>query len=250
MPSSFPDPKLLLLYAKPLTSWSEGTAGPDLSMLRPQQPDVAKLAGICKRRFGWEPTPGVLKKFVSVLWDGVCVRMLCAMSVPFRCSAMLSHTFNQTQSHDEKDTQFALSAVTGIRSSKSAKNGLKFYRIAFSTLTLTRMVNVGISDKTPTVAFRPDLLAEPRSKAKAKHLAWIPAPVLEHALPSMVMKYNQSMGNFPNCEPLALKPVRTLRLLAEACYVLHPCRFYPRSPRATHPFKAGQTPHPSHHLRA
>jgi len=81
VPSSFPDPSHLLLYAKPVTSWSKGAAGPDLSTLRPRQPDLAKLAGICKQRFGWEPTPGVLKKFTSVLWDGVCKQMLRDVSV-------------------------------------------------------------------------------------------------------------------------------------------------------------------------
>jgi Holliday junction resolvase YEN1 len=35
VPESFPDLHHILLYAKPLTSWSEGAAGPDLSILKP-----------------------------------------------------------------------------------------------------------------------------------------------------------------------------------------------------------------------
>ena len=82
IPDSFPDPHHVLLYAKPLTSWSDCTTpGPDLSALQPLQPDLSKLTSICKRRFDWEPSPGILKKFRNVLWDGLCMRMLCNVTM-------------------------------------------------------------------------------------------------------------------------------------------------------------------------
>jgi holliday junction resolvase YEN1 len=81
LPSCFPERQLLLLYALPRTSWSEGTAGPDLSVLQPRQPDLVRLASICERRFNWKRnTCDIFNKFHNVLWDGVCIRMLCVRS--------------------------------------------------------------------------------------------------------------------------------------------------------------------------
>ena len=114
---------------------------------------------------------------------------------------------NSPSSTQSKDLpNFLPSAITKIQSTKSAENGLKFYRVVFSTLTLTCMVNFRISGNAPTMATTciPDL-----SQSKA----WIPAPILEHALPLMVMEYNQSRrlpGDFPNRERLALEPVCTV----------------------------------------
>jgi holliday junction resolvase YEN1 len=78
IPHDFPDINLLLLYAKPLSSWSPGMAKPDLLQLQPSLPDISKLAGICERRFGWENNSGgIIERFHNTLWDGACIRMLC-----------------------------------------------------------------------------------------------------------------------------------------------------------------------------
>jgi Holliday junction resolvase YEN1 len=78
IPHDFPNIDLLLLYAKPLSSWSPGTAKPDLSHLQPSLPDISKLASICERRFGWENNPGgIIERFHNILWDRACIRMLC-----------------------------------------------------------------------------------------------------------------------------------------------------------------------------
>jgi len=77
VPDSFPQSTHLLLYAKPTTS------DLDLSIHQSQQPDIARLAGICQRRFGWGfANGGISVKFHNILWDGMCIRMLCVSDNP------------------------------------------------------------------------------------------------------------------------------------------------------------------------
>jgi holliday junction resolvase GEN1/YEN1 len=79
LPESFPDLSVLACYVTPITSWSDGSRGRDLSSLQPQQPDITRLVTLCEQLFSW---PDILKKFHATLWDGAFFQMLCKV-----CSA-------------------------------------------------------------------------------------------------------------------------------------------------------------------
>src|SRR5947207_870031 len=49
IPDDFPDLEHLQYYTMPITSFAEGTAGPDLLPLKPRPPDIAQLAMICNQ---------------------------------------------------------------------------------------------------------------------------------------------------------------------------------------------------------
>jgi Holliday junction resolvase YEN1 len=74
LPETFPDLAVLACYITPITSWSDGGRGQDLSDLQPRQPDVTRLAALCKQLFSW---PDVPKKFHAILWEGAFFQMLC-----------------------------------------------------------------------------------------------------------------------------------------------------------------------------
>lgn len=88
---SFPDPKVVLAYVNPLTSWSNGHSGPDISELQPPVPVIEDIAAFCQKKFSWGRDK-VLTKFKNLLWGGACLAMLievCALS-SFRIIAVLS----------------------------------------------------------------------------------------------------------------------------------------------------------------
>lgn len=78
---SFPNPKTVLLYAKPVTTWTQqcpDTSVSDHFVVKLMAPNIAELARICERRFNWiGGFGGVPEKVHHALWDGMCVRMLC-----------------------------------------------------------------------------------------------------------------------------------------------------------------------------
>jgi len=230
MPDSFPNVHHILLYAKPLTSWSEGAAGPDLSKLQPRQPDITKLATICKHRFNWEPTPGILKKFESVLWDGVCIRMLCEVSNSDKIDSAIQ---------SQQSNEFVPSAVRHIRLSKleSAANNLKFYRVDISTSALTSLTKQGLGQPEDTHQ-PPNFAVNPKNK----HAVWVPAPIIERALPELVGEYNRLTKSEKKWLDVPQKPVCIVfKFTVILCCTTYFTRFWHSFLVIIRHFKVGQT---------
>ncbi|EDQ99679.1 uncharacterized protein LACBIDRAFT_316211 [Laccaria bicolor S238N-H82] len=72
IPDDFPNPHVVYLYARPVTSWSKGGCGPQFDNLQPQFPDTEQLAFHCERLFGWGTT--IVDKFQRYVWPGYCIR--------------------------------------------------------------------------------------------------------------------------------------------------------------------------------
>lgn len=81
-PESFPEHSVIQLYTNPLTSWSSGMDGsvPDHSVWRPQAPTVHLITAFCVEQLGWGDYGYLLKKFRSVLWEAIALRMLFSVS--------------------------------------------------------------------------------------------------------------------------------------------------------------------------
>lgn len=79
IPDNFPNLELVLLYVKPLTSWSNNGKEPfDRASLVINQPNLARLATLCLTHFTWGTRDGILQKFRSVLWGPCLARALYA----------------------------------------------------------------------------------------------------------------------------------------------------------------------------
>ncbi|KAF8877116.1 hypothetical protein BD779DRAFT_1448851, partial [Infundibulicybe gibba] len=82
IPDDFPRRDVLLYYTNPLTSWSpecHNSPTPTNMSWKPREPTIFAIATFCMQHFGWSDAAGILKKFQSNLWAGVCVRMLCSV---------------------------------------------------------------------------------------------------------------------------------------------------------------------------
>lgn len=89
----------------------------------------------------------------------------------------------------EKTSHVNLNAINGIRSSKLAPDpakALELYRVAYSTKSLSLITNVVLS--ASTLNNQSNVTA---AHTKNVRLIWVPAPIVESALPGMAMAYRQ-----------------------------------------------------------
>jgi hypothetical protein len=77
----FPNPRVVLAYVKPLTSLSHAGAWPvEISDIQSRLPNLMDLASFCHRKFSWDG-PTIFRKFESLIWNGMCLRMLIEVRV-------------------------------------------------------------------------------------------------------------------------------------------------------------------------
>ena len=72
----FPDIDILLSYVKPITSKSMGRERNNLKITWEREPDLGKLAGVCELFFEWGYREAVIKRFRTVLWHSIVLRIL------------------------------------------------------------------------------------------------------------------------------------------------------------------------------
>lgn len=93
--NDFPDLRVVRAYTDPLTSWSNHGSGPVIP--QPGCINLTQLASFCAGSFSWASKQGVVRKFESLLWEGVTLRMLLQVCVlicfnyVFRLTFLFSH---------------------------------------------------------------------------------------------------------------------------------------------------------------
>ncbi|KAI0031029.1 PIN domain-like protein, partial [Vararia minispora EC-137] len=76
-PEDFPDIEVLYLYTNPVTSATDPSARrTHIPPTWPRDPDVGKIANLCELYFEWGIKEIIIKRFRTVLWDGVVLRAL------------------------------------------------------------------------------------------------------------------------------------------------------------------------------
>ena len=77
LPHSFPNIDILLSYTNPITSESLGRAAEkNLKLTWGKEPDVGKLAAICEFYFEWGYKEAIIKRFRTLLWHSIVLRIL------------------------------------------------------------------------------------------------------------------------------------------------------------------------------
>lgn len=73
---NFPCTDIILQYARPATSWSDGRSRPDTSVWVPQLPHVPELVALCERSFAWRSLDAITSVFRRNVWEGCCIQRL------------------------------------------------------------------------------------------------------------------------------------------------------------------------------
>ncbi|KAF9446531.1 hypothetical protein P691DRAFT_708350 [Macrolepiota fuliginosa MF-IS2] len=76
VPDTFPNIDVLLSYVQPVTSESLGHEGANPKITWSKEPNVAALAAACELFFEWGYKEAIIKRFRTVIWPGVMLRIL------------------------------------------------------------------------------------------------------------------------------------------------------------------------------
>jgi len=76
IPDDFPDIDILFSYVRPITSESMGRQSNNLKLTWAKEPDLGKLAALCEFYFEWGYKESIIKRFRTVLWHSMTLRIL------------------------------------------------------------------------------------------------------------------------------------------------------------------------------
>ena len=76
IPEDFPDIDILFSYVRPITSESLGRESNNLKLTWAKEPDLGRLAGLCEFYFEWGYKESIIKRFRTVLWHSMTLRIL------------------------------------------------------------------------------------------------------------------------------------------------------------------------------
>ncbi|KAJ7826418.1 PIN domain-like protein [Mycena leptocephala] len=91
IPDTFPSLRVLHLYVRPVTSWSDGFVPPATENWTVKLPDLPGLAKYCKEEFGWKADV-IVDKFQRLIFSGLCTRRLTMESANTRPFTQASAT--------------------------------------------------------------------------------------------------------------------------------------------------------------
>ncbi|KAJ7083871.1 PIN domain-like protein, partial [Mycena epipterygia] len=169
---AFPDPHILSLYVKPLTSWSFNGPGVDASDWRVNVPNLISIVRMCEDLFEWGTPAELPNKLFVVLLPGLCMKHL------FRLQPRDELRLLQAHFEDRGDEAIPpLSSFIWI----NRPHG-EVYQVEISTRTIATVIT---SSLRGTRHNRPTPVQPPKTIV---HVG-IPRSLLLHGLPAMVNRY-------------------------------------------------------------
>ena len=225
IPEEFPDIDILMSYAKPVTSETEGkTHRIKANWERPL--DVGRIAHICELYFEWGVRHSIIKRFRTVIWPAAVFRFLRESTLE-KDSQKAGRPRLPATTHIPQHEPPSSSPATSTAASLSHLNigglpicqelilkihstrnhdstdGLLEYRLEVSPKRLVALASAGIKD------IRPPLIADisssdgtsnesdkrmrkPPPDPSSNLRVWIPAPVVEIAMSALVDSFEES----------------------------------------------------------
>ncbi|KAJ7226354.1 PIN domain-like protein, partial [Mycena haematopus] len=88
IPETFPSLRVLSLYVRPVTSWSDGFVPPATEKWVVKLPALPELAAYCNSEFGWNPNV-IVDKFQRLIFSGLCTRRLTLVFHPLNINQQI-----------------------------------------------------------------------------------------------------------------------------------------------------------------
>ena len=237
----FPDIDILMSYANPATSETEGRAHKiKANWERPL--DIGKIAHICELYFEWGVRHAIIKRFRTVVWPAAVFRFL-RESILEKDSQKAGRPPLPATAHIPQHEPPSSSPATSTAASLSylhiggspicqdlilkihltrnhdSTDGLLEYRLEVSPERLVALASAGIKD------IRPPLIADISSSDSATSESdkrvkkpppdpstnlrvWIPAPIVRAAMPTLVDSFEESAKRKTTKKNTCKKPNR------------------------------------------
>ncbi|KAJ7784009.1 PIN domain-like protein [Mycena olivaceomarginata] len=172
--ASFPSIDVIFAYVHPITSWSKNLP-PDHRSWGLAQPNLTGIARFCQLQFAWDATT-IAAKFSKSLYPGIVMQSLLK---PYDLLALLAAHVESGVSCDDDFPRSAVLRVLQSQTTTSHNRAFKQYKIEMATGALNLRVKAAINDASAFSA--PTLM-----------IKWIPAPIIDYALPDLVSRSNAS----------------------------------------------------------
>ncbi|KAF9471371.1 PIN domain-like protein, partial [Pholiota conissans] len=175
--NGFPSIDVLLLYAKPLTSWTAAhSTVPNTASWKLHQLDVTKISNLCEKYFLWGSSGEIAKHFEKILWPGASIRGLLAVS----CTSYQQHNSSHFHVLHIQRIKFGPRA-------KSMQPDVSGYTTEISAYSLLQDAVAGLSQ-----ALQMHTMESIPTKM-VKISLWIPTAILGTALPELVADFHHRM---------------------------------------------------------
>ncbi|TFK47260.1 hypothetical protein OE88DRAFT_832970 [Heliocybe sulcata] len=178
LPDDFPNIEILMSYARPITSESEGKR---IRVDWTREPDLGKVAGLCELYFEWGVKDIIIKRFRTVLWPSAVLRILRRAvldkddnpsSVPVTPrkknkrttpigtpSSMIAKHFSSmvlnspTRADDEDEEEERLIIKIHSERRHPSTDGILEYRLEIAPAQLARLSAAGVKGIRPPESF-------------------------------------------------------------------------------------------------
>ncbi|KAJ7222610.1 hypothetical protein GGX14DRAFT_492239 [Mycena pura] len=223
IPDTFPDIDILLSYVRPCTSESKGRASDNLKLTWSKEPNLGMLAKICERYFEWGYRDSIIKRFRTVIWPGIVLRILRRAvvdgeerrarpatptksakraAVPGTPSKLITRHFSSlTLNPVEDDEDDRLITKITLTRRHASTDGILEYRVEIRPRQLVLLAESGIDNTLRPVDEDPwaesgdekEVLTpeERRAREESKLLVWMPASMMRMAEPRIVEEFEK-----------------------------------------------------------
>lgn len=226
IPEEFPDIDILMSYANPITSETEGKAR-KIKATWERPLDLGRIANICELYFEWGVRHAIIKRFRTVIWPAAVFRFLRESALekdpqkagrpPLPAMTHLSQN-EPPSSSPATSTAASLShlqiggspicqdLILKICSTRNhdSTDGLLEYRLEVSPKPLVALVSAGIKDIRPpliadisssdSTANESDKCVKKPPPDPASNLrVWIPASIVRAAMPPLIDSFEESV---------------------------------------------------------
>ena len=240
IPEEFPDIDVLMSYASPVTSETEGKAHKfKATWDRPL--DLGRIAHICELYFEWGVRHAIIKRFRTVIWPAAVFRFLRELTLekdarkagrpPLPTTTQLSQTEPPSSSPATSTAAFLSHLQIGrssicqdlilkIRSTRNhdSTDGLLEYRLEVSPECLVTLASAGIKDIRPPliadISSSDDITEEsdkpmkkPPPDPSSNLRVWIPACIVRATIPSLIDSFEETARRKPTKKTTRMKPI-------------------------------------------
>ena len=226
IPEEFPDIDILMSYANPITSESEGKAH-RIKATWERSLDLGRVAYVCELYFEWGVRHTIIKRFRTVIWAAAVFRFLRELALekdpqkPGRppLPAMTYQSENEPPSSSPATSTAASlthlridgspicqDLILKIHSTRNhdSTDGLLEYRLEVSPEHLVTLASAGIKDIRPpliadisssddTTNENDNRVKKPLPDPSSSLRVWIPACIVKAAMPSLIDSYEEDV---------------------------------------------------------
>ncbi|KAK0188196.1 hypothetical protein F5146DRAFT_746034 [Armillaria mellea] len=237
---TFPDVNILLAYTDPVTSPLEEYDGIDWMK---KEPDIPAIAALCKMYFEWGSTELVVKRFRTLIWPGLALRILRRCMIEDEKGKDEKYIWRKFAGDEAVDVGEVgwMSTIHRTREHQSTGHALQ-YRVEVNISVPVWLAEAGVQGWRRPIGAGPDVADawqktedhtnDPAEDIRGPLRIWLPAAMVQKARPDLVEEFEDMIRRRKEKKPKGKKVTEEMSGIDES----------PPSPRKKKPADPSATP--------